>query len=117
MRERWLLPAVVALLLLPLVATLFGRALARPGAEPFLEEAAREGCVEDPAWMRVHHMDLLFELRDGVVRRGTRGERGLAQCQECHVHHDRFCDRCHERVGLDPGCFGCHEWAVAEEAP
>jgi hypothetical protein len=117
MRERWLLPAVVTLVVLPLAVTLLGRALARPSAEPFLEKAAREGCVEDPAWMRAHHMDLLFDLRDQVVRDGVRGERSLEACQECHLHHDRFCDRCHERVGLDPGCFDCHAWPVAEEEP
>jgi len=114
--SRWVLPAVGGLLALPLLLTAAGRALPREVGVPFLEKAAREGCVEEPAWMRVHHMELLRDLRDTVVRDGRRDGPVLADCASCHRSRERFCDRCHAAVGLDPGCFSCHPWP-AEEAP
>ena len=76
----------------------------------FLERpaAAFQSCVEETSYMRVHHMDLLKQLREEVIRDGIRGELSLEQCARCHTSRQRFCDRCHQAAGVHLDCFGCH---------
>lgn len=78
--------------------------------EPFLELPAEpnEGCVRETEYMRFHHWELLREVRDEAVRDGVRGQVTLDGCRECHPRRERFCNRCHEAVSLQPDCFGCH---------
>ncbi|MEW5796960.1 MAG: sulfate reduction electron transfer complex DsrMKJOP subunit DsrJ [Candidatus Zixiibacteriota bacterium] len=91
----------------------------RAGYSPEIEKAVRgENCVRDSAWMRPFHMDLLNEWRDRVVRQGERFEVGAdgvtyerslsATCLSCHENKDKFCDRCHDYLGVDPYCWDCH---------
>ena len=86
---------------------------------PQLEKAARgDNCVRDSAWMTAHHMDLLNQWRDEVVRQdarfevgadGAEYERSLSNtCLGCHVNKDQFCDKCHNYMGVDPYCWDCH---------
>ena len=104
----------VLLILLPLGYSLVHRVMAEPtpAGEPFYERPADQyqECVRETSYMRYHHMDLLAEIRDRVVREGERPEVSLANCRECHPSRERFCNRCHDAVNLAPDCFGCHYW-------
>jgi len=85
---------------------------------PELEKAEGSQCVQDAEWMRGHHMDLLDDWRDEVVRDGERYfvgpdgqrmEKSLSKtCLSCHVNKDKFCDRCHNYMSVDPYCWDCH---------
>lgn len=90
------------------VSYLFGSQL--PDSEPFLErpEAKYERCVKETTYMRYHHMELLREVREQVVRSGIRGEITLDRCRDCHSNRSTFCNRCHDAVSLNVDCFGCH---------
>ena len=56
--------------------------------------------------------------RDDVVRRGDRFyinahgeqvEKSLSNtCLSCHQNKDKFCDRCHNYMGVEPYCWDCH---------
>jgi cytochrome c len=98
-----------------------GKAVAPPQLDldtPAIGLLADKSCVEDAAWMRENHMKLLDAWRDSVVREGNRTytakngkvfEMGLTgNCLKCHSNKDRFCDRCHDYVGVKPSCFNCH---------
>ncbi len=75
-------------------------------------------CVAEVAYMTANHMDLLNEWRDRVVRDGERlyvdhlgrtHEMSLTKtCLNCHANRDRFCNRCHDYMGVDPYCWDCH---------
>ncbi len=91
---------------------------------PDLERsAAADRCVADSAYMVAHHMNLLNEWRDLVVRKGERiytdpwkGQHVMSlsgTCLSCHENKDKFCDRCHDYMGVDPYCWDCH--VVPEE--
>jgi hypothetical protein len=91
----------------------------KAGYVPELEKAARgDNCVRDSAWMTSYHMDLLNSWRDQAVRQGQRFEvaaggvvyeRSLTNtCLGCHENKDKFCDRCHSYMGVDPYCWDCH---------
>ena len=93
---------------------------------PQLEKASRgEQCVRDSAYMVGYHMELLNQWRDQVVRDGerfeigsdgSRYERSLSNtCLGCHTSKERFCDRCHIYVGVQPYCWECH--VIPEELP
>jgi len=79
-------------------------------SQPFLEKPDEkyENCVKDTTYMRFHHMDLLKEIRDEVMREGKRGEIGIGSCRECHTSREQFCDKCHDVANLYVDCFGCH---------
>jgi hypothetical protein len=96
----------------------------RAGYVPELEHASRgEQCVRDSTWMISHHMDLLNDWRDEVVRHddrfetgpdGVRYEKSLTRtCLGCHKSKERFCDRCHNYLSVEPYCWDCH--VVPEE--
>lgn len=76
-------------------------------------------CVEPTSWMRAHHMQLLNNWRDEVVRENQAKylssfkdkeiEIGLQNtCMDCHDNKEKFCDRCHNRVSVTPYCWDCH---------
>lgn len=79
-------------------------------SRPFLELPSEEHkeCVRETSYMRLHHMDLLKEIREEAVRFGRRGEISLDSCRECHRNRGRFCNECHTAVSLNVDCFGCH---------
>ena len=104
---------VIVVLALPIVISVGSRLAASDSPEPFLEiPASTDGtCDGRPReFMRFHHMDLLKEIRDEVLREGVGSEvnRGLERCRECHRNRDRFCNACHDAVDLSPDCFDCH---------
>ncbi len=90
-----------------------------PITEVFLEkpDPSHTNCVRDTRYMRLHHWELLTNIREEVVRFGNRtieirdGKKesiGLNDCRNCHTSRARFCDRCHNAVNLYPECWGCH---------
>ena len=84
----------------------------------FLERpiAAFQDCVDETTHMRFHHMDLLKDLREEVIRDGIRGELTLEHCATCHTSRERFCDRCHTAASVILDCFGCHYYPEPDAA-
>jgi len=116
-----ILGIVVALVLVtfPMWYNLAGEATVTvPDLEKARDSIPSTLCVADTVWMRGHHMDLLNDWRDQVVRGGDRffrppgdrlREKSLSNtCLDCHVNKDKFCDRCHTFMGVDPYCWDCH---------
>ncbi len=96
-----------------------GKAAVAP--EPELTPKAKEAgkCVESKEFMKTSHMQLLNEWRDAAVREdlrtyvssdGRHYHISLQNtCLDCHSNKDKFCDRCHNFVGVGQlYCWGCH---------
>ena len=97
----------------------YNMATGKSGYVPELEKPVKgEQCVRDTEYMRSHHMDLLNEWRDQVVREGERFESGpvghsyerslSGTCLDCHENKEKFCDQCHNYMGVAPYCWSCH---------
>lgn len=107
----------VGLLLSPFIYDA-GKA-AKPPA-PELTEKAKEAkeCVAETSYMKSSHMQLLDEWRHTVVRDGERYYKAKngkvyykslqTTCLDCHSNKSKFCDQCHDYVGIDPYCWTCH---------
>lgn len=75
-------------------------------------------CVEDTAFMRRNHMELIRHHRDLTVHEGIRTTRhSLANCVNCHADpktgrvtgsRDAFCEGCHAYAAVKLDCFECH---------
>jgi hypothetical protein len=113
-----------------ILIAVFGAATAAPPL-PTIERAARgTQCVEDTAFMRRHHMELLKHQRDDTVRSGIRGAKySLKDCVGCHAGAKTrsvaatpgdFCVSCHSYAAVTIDCFECHTGkpaAVARQEP
>jgi hypothetical protein len=84
---------------------------------PSIEAGTGERCVEDTAFMRRSHMELLKHQRDRTVHEGVRTTRhSLANCVGCHAGKktgrvtgsEGFCQVCHSYAGVKLDCFECH---------
>ena len=86
--------------------------------EPKLPLGEKE-CIESKEYMKSQHMNLLDEWRHSVVRDGDRvyvSEKTGAShpmsmtlsCLKCHDDKEKFCDQCHNYVGVSPYCWDCH---------
>jgi predicted CXXCH cytochrome family protein len=74
--------------------------------------------VEDAAFMRRNHMQLLKHQRVDTLRGGIRtGKYSLKECIACHASQstnsvvangDNFCQSCHNYAAVSIDCFGCH---------
>jgi hypothetical protein len=106
----------IALLLFPIwFSALFGGTGAKP---QIVLPKTEKKCVANTEYMRHWHMDLLNNWRDEVVREGKRiyiSEDGskyemslTLTCLRCHDNKAKFCDQCHNYVGVDPYCWDCH---------
>ncbi|MBN2031833.1 MAG: sulfate reduction electron transfer complex DsrMKJOP subunit DsrJ [Deltaproteobacteria bacterium] len=107
----------VGLLLFPVFYNA-GKAAKAP--ERVLTEKAKaaQKCVEPISFMKTEHMKMLDEWRQQVVRddvryyKSTSGKeyyKGLqTTCLDCHSNKSKFCDQCHDYVGVDPYCWDCH---------
>lgn len=75
-------------------------------------------CLESRDSMRRDHPALLSAWREQAVRSGQRSYHaadgrdmsiGLGQtCLGCHGEASKFCDRCHQQVGVTLSCWQCH---------
>ena len=94
-----------------------GGAIGAPKPQLPAEEKATQ-CVLPTDEMRSSHMQLLNQWRDSVVREGNRiyvtedGRQFMMSlqnnCMECHQSKTKFCDECHNYVGVAPYCWECH---------
>lgn len=114
-----ILVGLIIFLVLVTIPIWYNVATGKAGYAPELEKAARgEECVRELEYMKAYHMDLLNDWRNRVVRYGeryetagdgTRYELSLSNtCLDCHVNKDKFCDRCHDYLGVQPYCWECH---------
>jgi len=121
----------IALLTFPLWYAPAAGSAARP-PEPKVPEGK---CVEDREYMRAHHMELLNQWRDDVVRQGKKDYRSqdgtvyemslTRTCLDCHAdagdaetvsagadHPARrgpaFCLECHDYANVEVICWDCH---------
>lgn len=96
-----------------------GKAAKAP--QPELTPKAKEAkvCVEEKNYMRSKHMNLLDKWRHTVVRDEVRYYKSplndkmyymsLQQtCMDCHSNKSKFCDSCHNYLGVTPYCWECH---------
>jgi hypothetical protein len=94
--------------------------------KPVIEVARGGQCVEDPAYMRRNHMQLLKHQRGDTLRGGVRtGKYSLKACIECHASQStnsvsatntNFCQSCHTYAAVTLDCFGCHANQPAKNA-
>lgn len=88
---------------------------------PLIPAGRGERCVEETAFMRRNHMDLLDHQRDETVLQGIRGNPfSLRECLDCHVVYGagevpvtvsspaHFCRSCHDYAAVSIDCFECH---------
>jgi hypothetical protein len=110
------LAALVALATWPVWRALSGP---RPSAPELAKPVGATECVAPVAYMRASHMKLLDAWRDRVVRDGVRAytdQHGRVVTMSlsktcigaCHTDKTKFCDRCHDYVGVKPTCWDCH---------
>ena len=85
---------------------------------PAVAASAAGSCVEDTAFMRRNHMNLIRHQRDLTVHEGIRTTKhSLANCVACHAGRetgrvtgssDAFCEGCHRYAAVKLDCFECH---------
>lgn len=103
-----------------------GRATPPPEPDlntPVIAGLAKKECIEPAEYMRAYHMELLKTWRERAVRSGektyvSRDGREYPMsledtCLKCHSNKSRFCDQCHNYLGVQPNCWNCH--VVPEE--
>lgn len=107
----------IGLLLFPLFYNA-GKAAKAPEREltPRAKEARQ--CIEPKAFMTTQHMKMLDQWRNEVVRESERFyesstgkmyDKSLQNtCMDCHSNKSKFCDQCHNYMGVDPFCWDCH---------
>ncbi|RKX23805.1 MAG: cytochrome C [Candidatus Zixiibacteriota bacterium] len=106
-------------LLLVTVPFWYNVAIGKADYAPQLEKPANaEQCIRDTEYMTAYHMNLLNEWRDDVVRNNDRfevatdgqmREKSLSNtCLSCHTSKEKFCDQCHDYLGVEPYCWDCH---------
>jgi hypothetical protein len=95
-----------------------GKAAKAP--DPVLTDKAKAAkqCIEPKAFMKTEHMKMLDEWRQEVVRdadryyKSTPGKRYYKSlqvtCMDCHSNKSKFCDQCHNYMGVAPFCWDCH---------
>ena len=128
-RDRhWRKTALFAIALLATAASFAAPETTRAPSRvplPAIEAGAGERCVEDTAFMRRNHMELLRHQRDRTVHEGIRTTKhSLANCVACHVSRktgrvtgaDGFCAGCHSYAGVTLDCFECHADRPAAKA-
>jgi len=94
---------------------LTGKASAVPEPKIVTKE---KRCVEPTPYMKEAHMQLLNRWRNNVVREdkriyestdGKTYSMSLTNtCMDCHSNKAKFCDQCHNYVGVTPVCWNCH---------
>lgn len=93
---------------------------------PTLEKGKGDKCVEDTAFMRRNHMELLKHQRNETMRHGIRTTKhSLKGCVSCHASSktgsvasskEDFCVACHAYAGVKPDCWDCHASKPGKQA-
>ena len=88
--------------------------------DPQLTETAKKAqqCVEAKSFMKTQHRKMLDQWRNEVVRDAERYYTSSdgkiyykslqVTCMECHSNKSKFCDQCHDYMGVSPYCWDCH---------
>jgi len=107
----------VGLLLSPFIYDA-GKAAKAPDPELTAKAKEAKECVAETSYMKSSHMQLLDEWRNTVVRDGERYYKAKngkvyykslqTTCLDCHSNKSKFCDQCHDYIGIDPYCWTCH---------
>ena len=121
LHDRGFVRALLLGATLGIAATAIAAPEGMPGSSrvpmPAIEKPAGERCVEETAFMRRNHMELLKHQRDRTVHDGIRTVRhSLNNCIECHAGAktgrvtgtDAFCESCHRYASVKLDCFECH---------
>ena len=124
MNDRWKIIAGLAVFLVLFTTPIWlnlatGRTPVGPDLELLTRETpGKERCVMSAKDMTAEHMDLLNRWREEVVRTNhrtyqTADGRSFTKsltntCFDCHSNKDKFCDRCHSYMGVEPYCWSCH---------
>jgi len=107
----------IGLLIFPLF---YNGLKAAKAPEPELTAKAKEAkeCIEPKSLMRTQHMKILDRWRNEAVRdanrlyestSGMRFDKSLQNtCMDCHSNKSKFCDQCHNYMGVVPYCWDCH---------
>jgi hypothetical protein len=87
--------------------------------KPELPKDKKE-CIETKEYIRVNHRELLDDWKASVVRQGARTyEAGNKKkylislsrtCMSCHTDRTKFCDQCHQYMGVTNKCWDCHTY-------
>ena len=95
-----------------------GKAAKTPERELTAKAKEAEVCVEPKSYMTTQHMKLLDRWRNEVVRdaeriyassTGKMYDKSLQNtCLDCHSNKSKFCDQCHNYMGVTPYCWDCH---------
>jgi len=97
----------------------YGLATGQDAPAPKIEKPKdADRCIEDTAFMRKEHMQVVMDWRDEVVRDrqrvyvasdGRRFRKSLTGgCLGCHTDKSASCDRCHDYLSVRPYCWECH---------
>ncbi|MFH1674881.1 MAG: sulfate reduction electron transfer complex DsrMKJOP subunit DsrJ [Pseudomonadota bacterium] len=121
--KKVIIPGIVIFLWLFLLPFWYNMGKATPPPEPktdtpVIKKLTEKKCIEDTAFMKTTHMQLLNDWRDSVVRErnrvhtasnGKQYEMSLQkECMNCHSNKSEFCDKCHDYVAVKPYCWDCH---------
>jgi len=117
-RRCWAVLVALVAVAAPALADTPAGARASRVPQPTVAAAAAGSCVEDTAFMRRNHMELIRHQRDLTVHEGIRTTRhSLANCVNCHADpktgrvtgsKDAFCEGCHSYAAVKLDCFECH---------
>ncbi|MHC1791408.1 sulfate reduction electron transfer complex DsrMKJOP subunit DsrJ [Solidesulfovibrio sp.] len=122
---KYIIPGILFFLALAFVPVVYnmGRDFE---VKPELPKDQKE-CILDVKEMREKHMQLLNEWRNEAVRDGSRifinakGQKFAKSltntCMTCHEDKAKFCDRCHDTVGVAPYCWDCHNLSPNQKTP
>ena len=95
-----------------------GKAAKAPVPELTTKAKELKVCVSETSYMTSNHMQLLDKWRQEVVRSGERYYKApngkvyykslQVTCMDCHANKSKFCDQCHNYMGVTPYCWDCH---------
>jgi len=114
-----IIPGLIIFLTLVTSPLWYNAASGKTSYAPKLElPADKKECVEPKAFIRVNHKTLLEDWKTAVVRDGVRNYRATDQkmylmslnrtCMNCHTDKTKFCDQCHDYMGVTNKCWDCH---------
>ncbi|PKN67371.1 MAG: cytochrome C [Deltaproteobacteria bacterium HGW-Deltaproteobacteria-15] len=98
----------------------YNKGEAKKAPEAVLTDKAKAAkqCIEPKEFMRTDHMKMLDVWREDVVREANRYYKSgdnksyfmslQVTCMECHSNKSKFCDQCHNYLGVAPYCWDCH---------
>ena len=114
-----IIPGLLVFLALVTFPIWYGLGTGVEARVPTIEKPTNaDRCVEDGAFMRKEHMQVVMDWRDEAVRDnqrifvtddGRRYTKSLTgTCLGCHTDKSASCDRCHEYLAVTPYCWDCH---------